>query len=180
MKTHKIGSYFSGIGGIDLAFGEVFRRRGIPIEHAYFCEIEDYPRRILARHWPEVEIYQDITKVEPNEIIKKHGEISIIHGGFPCQDISIAGKGDGLAGARSGLFYELMRQIRGIRPRYVFLENVPAILIRGRGLDRVLWELSTAGDDAEWGIVSARQVGARHLRKRWFCIATPNPKYLPF
>jgi len=98
--------------------------------------------------------------------------IDIITGGFPCQDISIARHGVGLEGERSGLFFEIIRLSRDLRPRFIFLENVPAITVRG--LDRVLLELSALGYDSRWTIVSAAEVGACHQRDRWFLLAHDN------
>lgn len=103
---------------------------------------------------------------------KKDHEIDIITGGFPCQDISIAGAGAGLEGMRSGLFFEIIRLVSELRPQFVFLENVPAITVRG--LDRVLMEFTALGFDCRWTIVSAAEVGAPHLRERWFLLATDS------
>lgn len=88
----------------------------------------------------------------------------MVSGGFPCQDISIAGRGDGLDGERSGLWSEYARIIREVRPRYVFVENSP--MLTSRGLDRVLADLAESGFDAEWGVLSASAVGAPHRRAR--------------
>ncbi len=96
-------------------------------------------------------------------------DIDIIYGGFPCQDISVAGNGSGLAGKRSGLFYEVGRLCREFKPTFVFLENVPAI--RTRGAETVCKEFSIQGYDSRWDVVSAAEVGAPHLRKRWFFLA---------
>jgi DNA (cytosine-5)-methyltransferase 1 len=95
--------------------------------------------------------------------------IDIIYGGFPCQDISVAGTGAGLAGERSGLVFDLLRLVGECRPRFVFLENVPALAVRG--LDRVLLELHALGFDARWTVVSAAEVGAPHLRERIWILA---------
>ncbi len=97
------------------------------------------------------------------------GLVDVVSGGFPCQDISVAGKGEGLEGARSGLWKEMARIIGEVLPRYVFVENSPALL--GRGLGVVLGDLSRMGYDAEWGIVSAADAGAPHLRKRIWILA---------
>ena len=109
---------FSGIGGFSLAA----RWLG-GIQTVQFVEREPYCHRILRKHWPTVPIHDDICTFEPAQ-----GSADIVCGGFPCQDISTAGKGAGLAGERSGLFYELLRVIRLVEPRYVVLENVAAIL----------------------------------------------------
>lgn len=98
--------------------------------------------------------------------------VDIIFGGFPCQDISAAGHGVGLGGERSGLFYHIARLIKETNPRFVFLENVPAI--RTRGLNSVIQTLTELGYDCRWTIVSAKEVGACHIRKRWFLLAHAN------
>lgn len=98
--------------------------------------------------------------------------IDIIIAGFPCQDISVAGRGAGLAGQRSGLFFEVVRLAKEIKPTFLFLENVPAI--RTRGLDVVIQELAEAGYDCRWCMLSAAEVGAPHKRDRWFALAYRN------
>jgi DNA (cytosine-5)-methyltransferase 1 len=95
--------------------------------------------------------------------------VDIVYGGFPCQDLSVAGSGAGLDGSRSGLFFEIVRLARDLRPRFVFLENVPALAVRG--LDRVLLEFTALGFDCRWTIVSAAEVGAPHLRERIWILA---------
>jgi DNA (cytosine-5)-methyltransferase 1 len=121
---------FSGIGGFSLAA----RWLG-GIETVQFVEREPYCQRILAKHWPTVPIHDDICTFNP----EPHSA-DIVCGGFPCQDISQAGKGAGLAGSRSGLFYELLRVVRLVGPRFVVLENVAAITYRG--MDDVLGALA--------------------------------------
>lgn len=150
---------FSGIGGFSLAA----RWLG-GIETAQFVEREPFCQRILSKHWPTVPIHDDIRTFQP-----EHGSADIVCGGFPCQDISQAGKGAGLAGERSGLFYELLRVVRLVGPRYVVLENVSAIT--HRGMDAVLGALAEAGYDAEWVCIPAAAVGACHQRVRWWCVA---------
>ena len=150
---------FSGIGGFSLAA----RWLG-GIETVQFVEREPFCQQILRKHWPDVPIHDDICTFNP-----ACGSADIVCGGFPCQDISQAGKGAGLAGSRSGLFYELLRVVRMVGPRYVVLENVAAIL--GRGMDDVLGALAEAGYDAEWACIPAAAVGACHQRYRWWCVA---------
>jgi len=150
---------FSGIGGFSLAA----RWLG-GIETMQFVEREPYCQRILRKHWPDVPIHDDIRTFNPTL-----GSADVVVGGFPCQDISQAGKGAGLAGSRSGLFYELLRVIRLVGPRYVVLENVAAITYRG--MDDVLGALAEAGYDAEWACIPAAAVGACHRRDRWWCVA---------
>ena len=151
---------FSGIGGFSLAA----RWLG-GIETVQFVEREAYCRRILEKHWPGVPIHDDICTFKP-----ERGSADIVCGGFPCQDISTAGKQAGIKeGTRSGLFYELMRVVRSVGPRYVVLENVAAIT--SNGMDAVLGTLAEAGFDAEWACIPAADVGACHRRDRWWCVA---------
>ena len=150
---------FSGIGGFSLAA----RWLG-GIETVQFVEREPFCQRILAKHWPFVPIHDDIRTFQPPP-----NSADIVCGGFPCQDISQAGKGAGLAGSRSGLFYELLRVVRLVGPRYIVLENVAAITYRG--MDDVLGALAEAGYDAEWACIPAAAVGACHQRDRWWCVA---------
>jgi len=150
---------FSGIGGFSLAA----RWLG-GFETVAFVEREPFCQRILSKHWPTVPIHDDIHTFNP----EPHSA-DIVCGGFPCQDISQAGKGAGLAGSRSGLFYELLRVVCLVRPRYIVLENVAAITYRG--MDDVLGALAEAGYDAEWACIPAAAVGACHQRDRWWCVA---------
>jgi DNA (cytosine-5)-methyltransferase 1 len=159
MKPLRMIDTFSGIGGFSLAA----RWLG-GIETVQFVEREPFCQRILAKHWPTVPIHDDICTFDP----EPHSA-DIVCGGFPCQDISQAGKGAGLAGSRSGLFYELLRVVRLVGPRFVVLENVAAITYRG--MDDVLGALAEAGYDAEWACIPAAAVGACHKRDRWWCAA---------
>jgi DNA (cytosine-5)-methyltransferase 1 len=154
---------FSGIGGFSLAARWVGG-----IETVQFVEREPYCQRILAKHWPTVPIHDDICTFNPAP-----GSADIICGGFPCQDISTAGAQAGIKeGTRSGLFYELMRVVRLVGPRYIVLENVAAIT--ANGMDCVLGTLAEAGFDAEWACIPAADVGACHRRDRWWCVAYAN------
>ena len=159
MKPLRMIDTFSGIGGFSLAA----RWLG-GIEAVQFVEREPFCQRILSKHWPTVPIHDDICTFQPEP-----GSADIVCGGFPCQDISQAGKGAGLAGSRSGLFYELLRVVRLVGPRYIVLENVAAITYRG--MDDVLGALAEAGYDAEWACIPAAAVGACHQRDRWWCVA---------
>lgn len=155
-------SLFSGYGGIDLALMPWVRT-------ICYVEIEEYAQKIIAYRMAEggldrAPILADVKNVE-GEI----GDCDIIFGGFPCQDISVAGNGKGLAGERSGLFYEIVRLTKEIRPSFVFLENVPAI--RTRGLEQVIKEFTKIGYDCRWTMLSASSVGACHKRERWFLLA---------
>lgn len=163
------GSLFAGIGGFDLGF----ERAGMVCK--WQVEIDDYATRVLEKHWPQVRRHDDICTFPP----KPAGDwrVDVVCGGFPCQDISYAGKGAGLAGARSGLFYEAMRVIREVEPRYVVLENVAALLTRG--LDQVLGTLASFGFDAEWHCIPAAAVGAPHVRDRvWVLGWNANSGYV--
>ena len=152
---------FSGIGGFALA---AKWRWGEDLDLVGFCEIEKYAQKVLNKNFPGVPIYEDITKLNGNDF----KDIDLITGGFPCQDISIAGKGEGIEGSRSGLWTELHRIIGEIRPRYALIENVPMLTIRGG--TRVIADLTQIGYDAEWTIIGADDVGAWHRRKRiWIC-----------
>ena len=154
---------FSGIGGFELGL----QRAGFEI--AAMCEIDPYCRRVLAKHWPEVPIYEDVRELTGDRLAADGISVDVICGGFPCQDISVAGKGAGLAGERSGLWREYARIIGEIRPRFVIVENVAALL--GRGLAAVLGDLSTLGYDAEWHCIPAASVGAPHRRDRLWIVA---------
>lgn len=156
------GSLFAGIGGIDLGF----ERAGMVCK--WQVEIDDYARRVLAKHWPKVHREKDIRDCGRHNL----EWVDVIAGGFPCQDISYAGQGAGLDGERSGLFFEAVRVVRELQPRFVVLENVAALLTRG--LDRVLGTLATLGYDAEWHCIPAAAVGAPHIRDRVFVIAYAN------
>jgi DNA (cytosine-5)-methyltransferase 1 len=153
---------FSGIGGFSLGL----ERAGM--QPAGFVEISEQCRRILARNWPDVRCIQDIRSLD-REQIASMGAIDAITAGFPCQDISLAGPSTGLAGERSGLFWEVIRTIRLVRPRLVLLENVEALL--GRGMGEVLGSLAAESYDAEWDCIRAIDAGRPHLRKRVFIVA---------
>jgi len=161
---------FSGIGGFSLGLerskydGEI---NGF--ETVAFCEIEEFPRRVLAKHWPNVPCYRDVRKLTAEQLAADGIAVDVICGGFPCQDISTAGKGAGLAGERSGLWSEIARLVGELAPRFVIVENVAALL--GRGLGDVLGDLASLGYDAEWHCIPASAVGAPHRRDRVWIIA---------
>jgi len=155
---------FSGIGGISLALKDYIR----PI---IYCEIDPYCQGVLLSRMADGSlrnspIWDDIKTLDGNIFQKA---IDIIYGGFPCQDISIAGYGKSLAGERSGLFFEIVRLAKEIKPKFVFLENVPAITTRG-GIE-VIQSITSLGYDCRWCIISAASVGALHKRERWFLLA---------
>jgi DNA (cytosine-5)-methyltransferase 1 len=157
---------FSGIGGFSLGLERAGMRT------VAFCEIEPYARAVLAKHWPNVPCYDDVRTLTADRL-RADGIIpDVICGGFPCQDISHAGAGAGIDGSRSGLWSEYARLIGEIRPRYVIVENVAALL--GRGLERVLSDLAALGYDAEWHCIPACYVGAPHRRDRIWIVANPQ------
>ena len=158
----KILDTFAGIGGFSYAAHELVGG----FETTQFVEIDPFCQKVLKKHFPKVPCHDDITTFTAYP-----GKYDVITGGFPCQDISVAGRREGITDqSRSGLFYELIRVIRLVRPKFVVMENVAAIL--NNGLDIVLGELSEAGYDAEWSIISASSLGAAHRRSRWWCVAT--------
>ena len=157
---------FSGIGGFSLGL----ERAGF--RTVAFCEIDPYCRRVLAKHWPEVPIYDDVRTVSADRLRADGIAVDVICGGFPCQDISVAGNGAGLAGERSGLWREYARIIGELRPRFVIVENVAALL--SRGLGDVLGDLAALGYDTEWHCIPASAVGAPHRRDRVWIVADAN------
>lgn len=136
------------------------------LEHAWFCESSEPCRDRLAVRWPGVRIYDDVRAVDA-----RAGRVDIVAGGFPCQPISDAGKKLAQADAR-WLWPEFARVVRDLRPRYVIVENVPALTRRGLGI--VLGDLALLGFDAEWDVLPAVAFGAAHLRKRLFLVAYPD------
>jgi len=156
----KIGALFAGIGGLELGL----ERAGVG-HTVWQVEIDPYCRRVLAQHWPDALRFTDLREVGAHNL----PPVDVMCGGFPCQDISYAGKGDGLTGSRSGLWHEFARLIGEMGPGYVVVENVSALL--ARGLDAVLGTLSDLGYDAEWSTLCAFHVGAPHRRERIFIIA---------
>lgn len=162
MSKLTVGSLFAGIGGFDLGL----ERTG-GFEVVWQCEIDPYCQRVLAKHWPRVKRYGDIRELADVE------RVDVLCGGFPCQDISNAGKRAGIDGERSGLWSEYVRVIRLVRPRYVIVENVAVLL--GRGMGRVLGDLSESGYDAEWDCFPAGAIGAPFMRDRVYVLGVkPN------
>jgi len=155
---------FSGIGGISLGLSDWVRTLA-------YCERDQYAQSVLLSRMSEgtidkAPIWDDIRTLGATQFATP---IDIIFGGFPCQDLSVSGKGEGISGERSGLFFDVVRLTRELNPKFVFLENVPAI--RTRGLDQVLQEFTKAGYDCRWTMLSASSVGALHKRERWFLLA---------
>jgi len=168
-KLHGL-DLFSGIGGISQALAPW-------VTTVTYCERERYAQSVLLSRMSKGEIdtapiWDDVTTLK-SELLPR---IDIISGGFPCQDLSVAGHGKGLEGSRSGLFFEIVRLARDLRPRFIFLENVPAI--RSRGLHTVVQELSEIGFNCRWTMLSASEVGAPHKRERWFLLANAKSKGL--
>ena len=168
---------FSGAGGGILG--------GILLGHTCVCavEIEPYCRKVLLQRQrdgilPKFPIWDDVKTFDGKPW---WGKVDVVCGGFPCQDISGAGTGTGwkgISGERSGLWGEMSRIICEIRPRFVFVENSPMLTIRGLG--RVLGELAEMGLDARWGVFSAADVGARHIRERiWILAHTVKDRHVP-
>lgn len=161
---------FSGIGGFSLGLERAGMRT------VAFCEVEPYCRAVLAKHWPDVPCYPDVRELTAARLDSDGIHIDVICGGFPCQDISSAGKGAGLAGARSGLWRDFARLIGELRPQFAIVENVSALLARGLG--EVLGELAEIGYDAEWHCIPAAHVGAPHRRDRVWIVAYPQGERL--
>jgi DNA (cytosine-5)-methyltransferase 1 len=164
MQQPTLGSLFAGIGGIDLGF----ERAGF--KTLWQVEIDPYCRKVLQRHFPDAERFEDVRNVGAGCLQR----VDVIAGGFPCQDVSLCGLAAGLDGERSGLWFEMLRIIRTLRPHFVLVENVAALLERGMG--RVLAGLAECGYDAEWDCLPASYFGAPHERKRLWIIAYSNTR----
>ena len=186
--TLKIGSLFSGYGGLDYAVEQFFNA-----ETVWHCEWEDAPSRILEARYPNVPNYRDVSKVDWSQV----EPVDILTGGFPCQDVSLAGSRRGLAeGTRSGLWSEFAKAIEVLKPRLVVIENVRGLLSASAGSDveQCSWCMGEAGDsepvlralgavlgsladlgyDARWTGVRAADAGAPHNRFRVFIVAYPS------
>ena len=157
---------FSGIGGFSLGLERAGMRT------VAFCEIDSYCRRVLAKHWPGVPCYADIRELSGERLRADGIAVDVICGGFPCTDISVAGKGAGLHGKDSRLWFEYARILGEVRPRYALIENTAGLL--GRGLSRILCDLAALGFDAEWCCLRACDFGAPHIRDRAWIIAYPD------
>ena len=175
MSKLKVLDLFSGIGGFSLGL----ERTG-GFETVAFCEIEECPRRVLAKHWPEVKQYGDVRELTADVLRADGIAVDVICGGFPCQDISVAGKRAGIQDdTRSGLWSEIDRLIGELRPKFVIVENVSNLLSGpserpGGWFGRVLGDLAKRRYDAEWRRISAFEVGAPHRRERVWVVAYPN------
>ena len=162
----KVGSLFAGIGGFDLGF----TRAGFEV--AWSVEINTDCQKVLRKQFPNAKIYGDIAQVKVEDLER----VDVVCGGFPCQDLSFAGNRKGLAGERSGLFYEAIRLIRGINPRIVILENVPGLLASNQGRDFaiLLSEMDKGWDCQEiaWRVLDSQFFGVAQRRKRVFIVAS--------
>ena len=156
---------FSGIGG----FAYASERLVGGFTTTQFVENNSYCQRILTKHFPDVPIHDDI-----RDYTARAGSFDLITAGFPCQDLSVAGRQRGIGeGTRSGLFYEVMRLARQVRPKFILFENVRNLLSHqdGETFQEILFQIAKAGYNAEWSIVSAEDVGACHKRERIWVIA---------
>ena len=167
MTKLRVLDLFSGIGGFSLGL----ERTG-GFETVAFCEIEPFPRKVLAKHWPNVPVYEDVRTLTAERLAADGVGVDVICGGFPCQDVSVAGERSGLGGERSGLWFEYARIIGELRPRLVLVENVPGLLSLGMG--RVLGDLAEIGYDAEWQSIPVAAVGLPHTRDRVWIVAYPR------
>jgi DNA (cytosine-5)-methyltransferase 1 len=156
------GSLFAGIGGVDLGL----ERAGMVCK--WQVEIDPFCRKVLAKHWPDVRRYEDVRECGRHNL----ETVDLIAGGFPCQDISHAGIKRGIKAERSGLWKEFKRIIGELRPKYVIVENVAALLVRG--METVCGDLAECGYDAEWENLPAGAFGAEHIRERIFIVAYSN------
>ena len=154
---------FSGIGGFSLGLERAGMRT------VAFCEIELFARTVLRKHWPAVPCYDDIRTIGSARLAADGITPDVLCGGFPCQDISLAGSGTGIDGERSGLWKHYARLVGEIRPHHVIVENVSALL--GRGIDRVLGDLAALGYDAEWHCIPAFYAGIPQPRDRIWIVA---------
>ena len=174
MSKLRVLDLFSGIGGFSLGL-----ERTNGFETVAFCEIEPFPRKVLAKHWPKVPIYDDVRTLTAERLAADGIAVDVITGGFPCQDISSAGNRTGIGeGTRSGLYSEIIRIAGYIRPKFIILENVAGLLsgpseCRGGWFGRVLGDLAGIGYDAEWENIPASALGASHRRERVWIIAYP-------
>lgn len=175
MSKLKVLDLFSGIGGFSLGL----ERTGY-FETAAFCEIEEFPQKVLKKHWPDKPIYNDVRTLKGDDV----GQIDIITGGFPCQDLSSAGHQKGIGkDTRSGLFREMVRLAGECKRPYILFENVSRILSgpkenKGEWFSEFLWSLAEIGYDAEWFCLAASSVGAPHIRERIWVFAYPHETQL--
>lgn len=165
-EPYRVLDLFSGIGGFSLGL----ERTG-GFKTVAHVEQQDFQRAVLAKHWPDARQYVDVRDVTGSRLTADGIAPNAITAGFPCQDISHAGARAGIGGERSGLWSHVARLAGELRPDWLLLENVAAIL--GRGLDRVLGDLAEIGFDAWWDCIPASFLGYPHERDRWFAVAYP-------
>jgi len=160
-------SLFSGVGGFDIGF----ERAGI--ETVLQVEKDEHCLSVLEKHWPNVERMTDVRATRRTDEIEG---VDLIYGGFPCQDVSIAGKRAGLAGERSGLWFEFERIVSELRPRWVIIENVPGLLSSNGGADFgvILTGLDKLGFDSSWTVLDAQHFGVPQRRRRVFIVGGPR------
>jgi len=157
-----VGSLFSGIGGIEKGLEDTGGFKTV-----WQVENDLYAQAVLKKYWPDVGRWDDVRTFPPTPV--EDWKCDLVCGGFPCTDISNAGKRAGIDGEQSGLWREYIRIVRALRPRFVLVENVAALL--GRGMGRVFGDLAASGYDAEWECLPAAAFGAHHRRDRVFVIA---------
>ena len=179
MGKLKVLDLFSGVGGFSLGL-----ERAGGFETVAFCEIESFPRKVLAKHWPKVPCYEDVRTLTADRLSADGIAVNVICGGFPCQDISSAGEQAGIgAETRSGLFRHIIRLAKDIGPSYIILENVSRLLSgpkesSGEWFGELLWALAEIGYDAEWFCITASSLGAPHQRDRVWIVAYPDKTQL--
>lgn len=156
-----IGSLFSGIGGLDLGLEQA----GHTV--MWQCEKDKAARTVLREHWPKIRCYEDVHDVKGNV-----QPIDLLAGGFPCQDVSVAGKRKGLAGARSGLWFEFERILGELGPEWTLIENVPGLLTSNGGRDFavVLRGLGQLGYRSAWRVLDSQYFGVPQRRRRLFVV----------
>ena len=163
----KVLDLFSGIGGFSMGL----ERAGM--ETVAFCEFDKNAQKVLKKHWPDVPVYDDVRTLDGKQF---RGSVDVVCGGFPCQDLSVAGKKAGFDGARSSLYREMLRIIGECMPRYAIFENVTGLLTgeSGRWFGQFLYDLAEIGLNAEWHCIPASELGAHHHRDRVWIIAYPK------
>ena len=169
MKKLKLLDLFSGIGGFSLGLESTGG-----FETVAFCEFDKHAREVLKKHWPDKLIYEDVRTLDAK---KYRGSVDVVCGGFPCQDVALAGKKEGITkGERSNLYTEMLRIIGECLPQYAIFENVTGLLTgdSGRWFAKFLYDLAEVGYDAEWHCIPASQFGANHHRDRVWIIAYPS------
>ncbi len=161
MKPLTVGSTFTGIGGADLGF------EWAGFDVAWQCESDAWKQQVLRAHWPDVELFDDICTMQD------HPPVDVMIGGFPCQDLSVAGRRKGFSGERSVLAFEFLRVAESLQPRWIVLENVPGLLSSNNGRDfaRLVDEVVGCGYGVAWRILDARYFGVPQRRRRVFIVA---------